>query len=63
MQEDSAMKRLFGLVLIAGGVLILLANFKVFQIDDFTNLINYLWPSALILLGSVSYTHLTLPTN
>lgn len=48
------MKRLFGLVLIAGGVLILLANFKVFQINDFTNLINYLWPSALVLLGLAS---------
>jgi predicted membrane protein len=45
------MKRWIGLVLIAGGVLFLLANLDIFEVD---NLIDYLWPSALILLGLAS---------
>ncbi|MGB7595896.1 MAG: DUF5668 domain-containing protein [Erysipelotrichaceae bacterium] len=45
------MKRLFGIVLIIGGVLVLLSNLNIFHVTD---LIDYLWPSALILLGLMS---------
>lgn len=45
------MKRLIGLVLIVGGVLVLLSNLQIFYVQD---LVDYLWPSALILLGLAS---------
>lgn len=45
------MKRLFGVILIIGGVLVLLSNLNIFLVTD---LIDYLWPSALILLGLMS---------
>jgi predicted membrane protein len=45
------MKRFIGLILIIGGVLVLLSNLQLFYVRD---LIDYLWPSALILLGLAS---------
>ena len=45
------MKRLIGLVFILGGALVLLSNLDIFRVTD---LIDYLWPSALILLGLAS---------
>ena len=54
------MKRFIGLILVIGGVLILLSNLQLFYVRD---LIDYLWPSALILLGLASIVenrHLTI---
>ncbi|TFG83028.1 MAG: hypothetical protein E4G74_01830 [Erysipelotrichales bacterium] len=45
------MKRLFGMVLVVVGILVLLSNLDIFYVSD---LIDYLWPSALILLGLAS---------
>ncbi len=54
------MKRFIGLILIVGGILVLLSNMDLFIVED---LISYLWPSALILLGLASiieHKHLTI---
>lgn len=44
-------KRIFGLLIILAGVLLLLDNLNIYPIKD---LFDYLWPSALILIGVYS---------
>jgi predicted membrane protein len=44
-------KRIFGLLIILAGVLLLLDNLNIYPIKD---LFDYLWPSALVLIGVYS---------
>ncbi len=44
-------KRIFGLLIILAGVLLLLDNLNIYPIKD---LFDYLWPSALVLIGCYS---------
>jgi predicted membrane protein len=45
------MKRFFGLFLVAIGVVVILSNLNLLLVK---NLVDYLWPTALILLGLIS---------
>jgi predicted membrane protein len=50
-EEENMGKRIFGLLIILAGVLLLLDNLNIYPIKD---LFDYLWPSALILIGVYS---------
>lgn len=45
------MKKILGLVLVLGGILLLLSNLNIYYVED---IMNYIWPAALILLGLAS---------
>ncbi len=45
------MKKILGLLLVLGGALLLLSNLNIYYVED---IMNYIWPSALILLGFAS---------
>jgi predicted membrane protein len=50
-EEETMGKRIFGLLIILAGVLLLLNNLNIYPIRD---LFDYLWPSALVLIGVYS---------
>ena len=54
--------RTLSIIMIVLSLLFLLSSKTVVQFK-FWKFISYLWPILLVIIGTVSYTHLTLPTN